>query len=81
MDFIDPISSLEFNPQNMNSPLCRVYAALEDSLVEGDETFSVSLTSIDSAAVIVNDTASVTILDNDGKWYGVLSISFQFMTW
>lgn len=54
-----------FSLQNMNNPLCRLYTALEDdSLVEDDETFSVSLSSTDVAAVIAIDTANVTILDS-----------------
>ena len=39
----------------------------DDTDIEGDEMFTASLTSSDSSVVIVNNTATVTILDRDGN--------------
>ena len=41
---------------------------LEDSIIESAETFTASLTTSESNVVIGEDTATVTILDNDRKY-------------
>ena len=40
---------------------------LDDNIVEGSETITVTLTSTDSAAILNPRSASVTIEDDDGK--------------
>ena len=40
---------------------------LEDNIVEGSDTITVTLTSTDSAAIVNPSSASVTIEDNDGE--------------
>ena len=39
-----------------------------DSIVEGDEEFVISLSASDSA-ITANSTAVLTIVDDDGKYY------------
>ena len=39
----------------------------DDSIVEDDEEFMIILTSTDRAVLIPDNTAAVTVLNNDGK--------------
>ena len=39
-----------------------------DTVIERDEVFSAFLTSFELNVVLINSTASVTIIDNDGEY-------------
>ena len=44
---------------------------LGDTVVEGTESFTVSLVSADSAVILNPSTTTVTIEDDDGKFFGI----------
>ena len=56
--------SLEFS--TAPAQMCVEISITPDAVVETDETFTVSLSSSDPAAVIATDTAEVTIVDETG---------------
>ena len=47
---------------------CTTIVITDDSFVEDDETFAVTLNSMGNNIVISNKTDTVTILDDDGKF-------------
>lgn len=46
---------------------CVNVTIVDDSLVENNEEFSLTLTTSDSAVSLTSSEATVTIIDNDGK--------------
>ena len=63
-DFLAPSSTL--NTAGESSKLVGI-RTIEDSLVESDETFSLSLSGISSGAVISDGSATLTILNDDSN--------------
>ena len=57
---------------------CLNISILDDNFVEQNETFSVLLTTSNSAVEISLSSATVTIIDNDTVTIGWSSASFQF---
>lgn len=57
---------------------CFSISILDDSIVEQNETFSVLLTSSNSATEISPSSATVTINDDDTVVIGWSSVSFEF---
>lgn len=53
---------------------------LDDSVVEGDEYFSVRLTTTDTSLVVAIGTVMVTILEDDSKWSIWLLITGAYST-
>ena len=45
---------------------CIFIPTTDDSAIEGDETFTVSLATMSNVATVNNPTATITITDNDG---------------
>ena len=67
-DFPSTMHDITFNPDNLTSRCqCKCFTVHDDSVLEGDETFSISLTSDDPAVVIDGDCdeAIVTIVDDE----------------
>ena len=64
-DFVAPSSTLSF-AAGESSKLVAI-RTIEDSLVESDETFSLSLSGISSGAVISDGSATLTILNDDSN--------------
>ena len=56
---------LSFNASN--NVACTTIDIIDDSFVENDETFTVTLDSVGNNVVISNKTGTVTILDDDGN--------------
>ena len=59
-----PISVTRTFGTNSDSPLCFSMTVNEDTIVESDETFTITLTSPDTPS---SREGTVTIRDNDGK--------------
>ncbi len=58
-----------FTPTNQNDQLCVNIPIINDVICEGDEVFTVSLTSNDDCVSIqMPSQGSVTIVDDDGKY-------------
>ena len=56
------------------SEICITISTNDDELVEGEETFTVSLkrsTDLDSRILIGQHTSTVTIDDEDREWFSV----------
>jgi len=53
---------------NMDSQHCCVIPIINDNLIEGTESFAVTLTSTDSSDLIAPVDATVSITDNDGEF-------------
>ena len=66
VSFSQVFSGTPFNQSDFNTQ-CFTVLARDDSLAEGNETFSVILRSNDTAIVFNISTATVTILDNECK--------------
>ena len=57
-----------FTPANQNDQLCVNIPIIDDLLCEGDETFSIVLSSTDDCVDIqLPAQGTVTIIDDDGK--------------
>lgn len=69
-DFADDVITLDFpagsSPTAGNNRQCDLIAITNDSLVEGNETFTV--TGAGSGDDFDEDTITVTILDNDSEF-------------
>ena len=65
MDYTITSSNLTFST-TMSSQTVTI-PILEDTIVEDSETIIVTLTSADPAATLNPQSATVTIVDNDGK--------------
>ena len=70
LDFPSTTHDITFNSDDRTSRCeCECFTIHDDSVFEGDETFSVSLTSDDPAVTIDenSDEAIVTITDDESK--------------
>lgn len=62
-----------------NSTQCLNLTIIDDTLVEGMETFTVNLTSVNTEVNVAFRIAEVIIEDNDGKqWVDYLYFMFHF---
>ena len=71
LDFPSTTHDITFNSDNLTSRCeCECFTVHDDSVLEGDETFSISLTSDDPAVVIDGDCdeAIVTIVDDESMY-------------
>lgn len=64
-DFTAHSAQIRFAPGDAEAKLVRI-PLVNDNRTEGDEQFSVSLSTTDSDVNIVNNPATVTIVDDDG---------------
>ena len=64
-DFIEVSEDLTFTPTEPRQ--CRNVTTVEDSDAENDEDFPLGLSTGQSGVNLNPDTATVTILDNDGE--------------
>ena len=58
--------NIKFTP-GMTGPQCQSIAITDDSILENDEMFVVSLSTTDQDIIRNPSTTSVTILDDDGN--------------
>ena len=67
-DYSELRTSVTFSPGDIEQTVA--VTTLEDSLAEGDETFTAALSSVTPADTVVIDGASatITIVDNDRKY-------------
>ena len=65
-DFTSHSTQLTFSPGNAGPKLVQI-PLIDNNRVEGDEQFSVLLSTTDSDVNIVNSPATVTIIDDDGR--------------
>ena len=71
MDFPSTTHDVTFNPDDRTSRCeCECFKIQDDSVLEGEETFSISLTSDDPAVMIDEecDEAIVTIVDDESTY-------------
>ena len=71
-DYISVPMELTFNAENTNQTV--MISIIGDNVVEGTESFTVSLTTGDSAVMLIPQTTTVIIQDDDSK------ISLQICT-
>ena len=64
-DYISVPTELTFNAENTNQTV--MVPIIGDNVVEGTESFSVSLTTGDSAVMLIPQTTTVIIQDDDSK--------------
>ena len=64
-----PVSNIEllFQPASASQPQCVDIQLVDDSVLENNETFLVTLSSSDSAVLTNPNAATVTINNDDGK--------------
>ena len=67
-DFVAISSSLVFSPGD-NAIMCEELRVVDDSIVEGSEVFSMTLSSDDPQVVTLapSNQLNITILDDDGR--------------
>lgn len=70
MDYPNTVQLLTFIPEHgmIEYCECSCFTVNDDNVVENDEEFSIVVTSDDPSVVILDDcdTATVTIIDDDG---------------
>ena len=67
-DYTHILSNLSFNSGSINgSTECLIISVIDDSALEGEQTFFVMLNSSDSDVILGRSTTTVIITDNDGK--------------
>ena len=64
-DYISVTMDLTFNADNTNRTV--MIPIIGDNVVEGTESFTVSLTTLDSAVTLGQSNTTVNIDDNNGK--------------
>ena len=52
---------------------CIQFETVEDTIVEGNETFMFTAVPVNPLDVIDNDTVAITIYDDDGKYHHFMS--------
>ena len=68
-DYMHHFSAESFPPGSSdNATLCVNITIRDDSALEENETFSVTLTFSAPSVMVTNPTATITIIDNDGKF-------------
>ena len=76
-DYTSVENVLTFSP-GVNESCTTVFPIVDDSVLESDEVFSVTLSTTDSDVSLDPASATVTILDNDGKTI-LFVIDFKFI--
>ena len=66
-DFTPLTENLVFTTSNMNQFLCMNISITDDAICEDAETFSCMLSSMDPIVDFAIQTATITILDDDGE--------------
>ena len=73
MDYIDASMEISFPEQSMDGNiLCINVSIVDDTALEGDETFTVSLTVTSGGTIVGNNMTTITIIDNDGSKIAVV---------
>ena len=75
-DYTSVENVLTFSP-GVNESCTTIIPIVDDSVLESDEVFSVTLSTTDSDVSLDPASATVTILDNDGKTI-LFVIDFKF---
>ena len=75
-DYTSVENVLTFSP-GVNESCTTVFPIVDDSVLESNEVFSVTLSTTDSDVSLDPISATVTILDNDGKI--ILFVIFKFI--
>ena len=75
-DYTSVENVLTFSP-GVNQSCTTIIPIVDDSVLESDEVFSVTLSTTDSDVSLDPISATVTILDNDGKI--ILFVIFKFI--
>ena len=57
---------MTFPSGSNSSSICENVTIINDNVLEGEETFSIELTSMDTAVILGNNRTVITITDNDG---------------
>ena len=76
-DYTSVENVLTFSP-GVNESCTTIIPIVDDSVLESDEVFSVTLSTTDSDVSLDPASATVTILDNDGKII-LFVIDFKFI--
>ena len=77
MDYTSTETDLTFTPGS--DRLCVNIPITNDTVVEGNENFTVTVTSNDTTVQIgPNSNSTVTITDNDGRQYALYSYKYFF---
>ena len=67
-DFVSTAMDLTFLASADPPPqMCFNVSIIDDDILESAESFTVGLSTVDSAVMLVNDETLVTIVDNNGK--------------
>ena len=74
-DFPETTNTLVFPPGSGSQQECTAFPIIDDNITEGDESFTISLSSQSPCINITVDEASVEIVDDDSKW----SQDFRFL--
>lgn len=77
-DFISVVSNLTFQPGSALQH-CTPVIVVNDSILEMDEVFSVILSTRDRAVNFGQESANVTIIDDDSKFLQCISTVLTFM--
>lgn len=77
-DFISVVSNLTFQPGSALQR-CTPVIVVNDSILEMDEVFSVILSTRDRAVNFGQESANVTIIDDDSKFLQCISTVLTFM--
>ena len=67
-DFLLLTNQLTFNPGNGLQEDCATITVMNDTILEGDENFSVVLTTTDPDVTISPNTTVVTVTNDDSKY-------------
>ena len=74
MDYIAPNrTTLTFSMDNSDQPQCVTINITDDNYLEYTESFIVSLATLDDDVKLLYNESTITILDNDGKKYELVS--------
>ena len=71
-DYVTAVVDLSFGPTSLED--CTDISIINDVVFEQDEVFTVQLSTDDEQIMLSPRSASVTIQDNDGKNYTLLTI-------
>ena len=66
MDYTPFDEEITIRPEQQPTEHCILVEILEDTIVESNETFSVSLTSNETGVNVGIGEATISIIDNDG---------------
>ncbi len=64
-DYVNETATITFDPINLEPIICERISLIDDLINEPTETFFVDLSTNDPAIMFENNSATVTIIDND----------------